>query len=1586
MKTPIRNLITRASLTATASHNAAWFARLLVGGVLGSTVSQAAVENFWTGAVDSNWNTDGNWSFGHAPLKTGLEATNEHAVIDTTPANIATITMNMTPTPTDIIVRGSGRLDHRSGTAVTGGGNWMYVGQNGGSNSIYNLADTTTPAGGISGYAQGSGTMNVSGRLYVGGAFGGGGTGVMNVNTTGTLSIGTRLYVGMNDGIGTVNMESGTMQILNDLAVGSGTGVGVMTVNGGSVTTGGWNFIGKNEEGDNSSGTLIMNGGSLTNTGRTYVAQQTCTGILTLSGGDYLNVNNEQFIVGENAGSNGTINVSHADSLLQIGGELWLGQNGGTGTMNVSAGQVTVNNWTAIGRANNAVGVLNLSGTGSFTKTGGNDFIVGSDGTGASGTITQTGGTMTVNTSPVSIGRAGGSAGAWTLSAGTASLDGELRIGENGTGTLTMTGGTMSVDGNLNVGQNSGSTGHMDLDGGTLNIFRINGGAGADTVDFNGTQINAGALEPAFIANLNTALLQGGGLRINTNGFAVGVPQVLSGSGGVIKTGAGTLTLSGSNEYSGATMVNAGRLNTSSLSFGGGDVTVANGTTLGVAATFFDSQFNVANASFGSGGATTLEINNSAAVGNPTLAPVNVTGNLSINGTATINLVNALPAVGSFPLVKYEGTLTGTFTLGTLPPGIAATLVHDVPNKLFRLNITSAALPRWDGAASNVWDTSTTPGTENWIDQATNNPIFFANGNPALFDDTLSVPPENSAIDIPGTVLPSAVTFNNLFTNYSLSGAGKIGGTGGLMKQGAANLVISTTNDYTGVTTLEGGVTTVAALTNGGVASPLGAASSAPGNLVFAGGTLDYTGGDVVINRGYTVGAADNALVSTLNIVGNVEITGQVVSTLGGFVKGGAGTLTLSNPGANSLANNGFRVAEGNLVFNGATQTNTVTGLFNIGGGVVTTVNNATVAVTGGANVGGSAGGTGELNLNGTAVFSTTDRILVGTGGVGNSGSITIAGSSQLNQTGGWIAVGHEAGNVGTLTVKDSGVFNHTGNDFNISDVTDSTGFLTLQDSGVINSVNTYWGKNGGTVATVTLSGGTYNCSGAFLVALLDNSTGMVTQTGGTVNHTGGEFMISRDGDAIWNQSAGIVNANGWVILGRNLSGNGTLNISGGSFTQTSLDRPLMVGEFGAGTINMSGTAVVNSLGANGLILANEPGGFGTLNLDGGTLTVRRVREGNDNNNGAGGTSSFTFDGGLLRAGANANATFMAGLDSAIVEDGGANIDTNGQNITVGQALDDDGTGIGGLTKTGAGTLNLNGFNTYKGDTLVTTGTLGGNGFIDGEVVVGAGANLAPGTAADALSTTGDVSFDDGDTANLVINVNDAAGATTGLLEVGGNLDVADANLVLNGTLTLPTYVIATYGTKTGAQFNNHGSLVLAPYSINYGDGLNPVITISRPPTPFEAWINDPAYFPGETDQAIVGPNADPDGDGSSNAVEFALGGAPNDGSNNPKVYQLTADSSDGGTANELLLTIAVRNGTPVFAGATSKSATQEGYTYTVEGSTDLASFLSTVAVVDPVTTGLPVSPPTGYTYRTFSLTGSDGLPSRGFLRVKITP
>lgn len=149
---------------------------------------------------------------------------------------------------------------------------------------------------------------------------------------------------------------------------------------------------------------------------------------------------------------------------------------------------------------------------------------------------------------------------------------------------------------------------------------------------------------------------------------------------------------------------------------------------------------------------------------------------------------------------------------------------------------------------------------------------------------------------------------------------------------------------------------------------------------------------------------------------------------------------------------------------------------------------------------------------------------------------------------------------------------------------------------------------------------------------------------------------------------------------------------------------------------------------------------------------------------------------------------------------------------------------------------------------------------------------------------------------------------------------------------------------------------------------------------PFGEWIA--SHFPGETDPAIIGRSADPDGDGISNIAEFALNGAPDNGADTG--YQVAAiEDTDANSQNELTLTIAVRKagGSPVFAGS-PLSAISDGVRYTIEGSLDLAFPTSATSEASPASG--PAGLPADYEYRRFRLDASDGLAGKGFLRVKI--
>ena len=87
-----------------------------------------------------------------------------------------------------------------------------------------------------------------------------------------------------------------------------------------------------------------------------------------------------------------------------------------------------------------------------------------------------------------------------------------------------------------------------------------------------------------------------------------------------------------------------------------------------------------------------------------------------------------------------------------------------------------------------------------------------------------------------------------------------------------------------------------------------------------------------------------------------------------------------------------------------------------------------------------------------------------------------------------------------------------------------------------------------------------------------------------------------------------------------------------------------------------------------------------------------------------------------------------------------------------------------------------------------------------------------------------------------------------------------------------------------------------------------------------------------------------------------------------------------------MILTVAVRKTAPVFTTAAPSVSTVDGITYRIEGGTNLSTWATTVTPVTPLTSGLPaVTDTVNYEYRSFSLSGSDGLAGKGFLRAKVT-
>jgi autotransporter-associated beta strand protein len=141
----------------------------------------------------------------------------------------------------------------------------------------------------------------------------------------------------------------------------------------------------------------------------------------------------------------------------------------------------------------------------------------------------------------------------------------DVMLGWNSVGTLNMNGGYMYSGTMTHL---DGNTGYLNLNGGTLETTQVTSstGLGAFNVGFNGGLLKARGdsllNEESGKNNISTYLVKDGGALIDCNGKN---PETIvafarSGSGGLTKQGAGTMTFSGGS-YTGATTVTAGTLN-----------------------------------------------------------------------------------------------------------------------------------------------------------------------------------------------------------------------------------------------------------------------------------------------------------------------------------------------------------------------------------------------------------------------------------------------------------------------------------------------------------------------------------------------------------------------------------------------------------------------------------------------------------------------------------------------------------------------------------------------------------------------------------------------------------------------------------------------------------------------------------------------------------------------------------------------------------------------------------------------------------------------------------------------------------------
>lgn len=348
-------------------------------------------------------------------------------------------------------------------------------------------------------------------------------------------------------------------------------------------------------------------------------------------------------------------------------------------TQSVSPGSVVFSNSTvAFNVGSSGSGVLN--GTAGLTKNGSGTVTL-------AGTNNYTGATV-INNGTLQIGAGGASgilsvASAITVNSGgtlaynTSTIQNGVNNNISGTGTINKSnaqmgwGGTNTFSGTINVLVGKLAFSGSESENGQPNVNISSGGVVSIGVGFVGGvatigNLNgAGAIDAAFGATVGTRTLQ-----VNQTSDGVFSGPIAESSGGrilaLVKTGPATLTLSGTDAYTGGTLVSNGTLIVNGPIISNSVVTVNAGAAFGGTGSL------VGTVSFSTGSCATNLVG----------APMTIE-TLDLAGNATMRVGAAAPvSAGSYPLINYTAQTGGgaftSFTVGGagLAPGATASLVN----------------------------------------------------------------------------------------------------------------------------------------------------------------------------------------------------------------------------------------------------------------------------------------------------------------------------------------------------------------------------------------------------------------------------------------------------------------------------------------------------------------------------------------------------------------------------------------------------------------------------------------------------------------------------------------------------------------------------------------------------------------------------------------------------------------------------------------------------------------------------------------------------------------------------------------------
>lgn len=503
-----------------------------------------------------------------------------------------------------------------------------------------------------------------------------------------------------------------------------------------------------------------------------------------------------------------------------------------------------------------------------LTKTGAGQLVMAAIDLTGSGNLIVDAGSLKLNagaSQPLVVGGTGNitmnNASVLSVYRNSGTMSINRAIVMNGTSSLVTKAGTCDIASNIYF------AGTHSLDAGlTTNLTGTWSGSGtvnrtgAGTLSVTGSTTGfTGTLNlGAGTTNLSGAL--GGNL-----GSTGGINVIGGGVSGNVISSAGTTTINGTvggnvtTSGTGTTTITGPVTGTVSLTGGTlniGGTTVGGTLTLGAGATLSGEPTVSGNLSLNGG---TFAVNPSTGASLGTLS------NLSLTGSNSVTLSANPTSTSPFTVLSYTGGLTGGAGNLTLVGGATnyrSPTFSDATLGIITLAVSSEART-WVGGAS--WDVNT---SSNW--QEGDQRFFQLDA--ATFTDTGA-----GAVNLVGTLTPSSITITSAADySFTSTSGGLIGGASTLTKSGLGTVTLAGSNTFTGNITVNGGTLKPAATQS------LGANGKTI--TITAGAALD-TNGVLDANRDY------NAVIAGSGVGG----TGAITNSTATGRQSGFRSLTLSD-------------------------------------------------------------------------------------------------------------------------------------------------------------------------------------------------------------------------------------------------------------------------------------------------------------------------------------------------------------------------------------------------------------------------------------------------------------------------------------------------------------------------------------------------------------------------------------------------------------------------------------------------------------------------------------------------------------------